>query len=326
MITFGPVPSRRLGRSLGINNIPYKICTYSCVYCQIGRTLKMQLNRAEFYKPSEIYDAVSRHLEKLTQKGEKVDYMTFVPDGEPTLDKNLGEEIKMLKTHNIPIAVITNGSLIYDSEVRDALNEADFISLKVDAVSEKIWRSIDRPHRKLDLEAILDGMRQFADRFHGKLVTETMLIDLSNSPIHAQDNRSEQELEKIADFIAELSPDVAYIAVPTRPPAEEWVAPASEDDIAKAYHIFSSKGLKTEYLIGFEGYEFASTGDIEKDILSITAVHPMREDALAEFLKKNGVEWRIVEQLIEKGMLKAVDYMGHRYYLRVLKRQEGENN
>ncbi len=321
MIAFGPVPSRRLGRSLGINNIPYKICTYSCVYCQIGRTLKMKLERSGFYEPSIIYDEVSRHVDRVLKRGERIDYLTFVPDGEPTLDLNLGEEIRMLKKTGIPIAVITNGSLIWDEDVRSALYEADWVSLKVDGVSEQVWRSVDRPHRKLQLHEILDGMLEFSWRFRGKLVTETMLVDLSGAPMKLKDNRSEEELLKIAGFIRQLSPNVAYLAVPTRPPAETWAVPPSEKVLAQAFYIFSSKGLKTEYLIGFEGSEFASTGDVKSDILGITAVHPMREDALEKFLRENGSGWDVVEELVSQGVLKEVEYLGHKFYLRVLKPQ-----
>jgi len=99
---FGPVPSRRLGRSLGINNIPPKICSYSCVYCQLGRTLRMEIERRAFYEPEELIRAVRERVEELREGGERIDYLTFVPDGEPTLDSNLGEEIAALKDLGIP--------------------------------------------------------------------------------------------------------------------------------------------------------------------------------------------------------------------------------
>ena len=111
-IAFGPVPSRRLGQSLGINNIPPKICTYSCIYCQLGRSLKMQIEREEFYHPEEIFKEVENKIREAMGRGEPIDYLTFVPDGEPTLDRNLGKEIEFLKQVGIKIAVITNSSLI----------------------------------------------------------------------------------------------------------------------------------------------------------------------------------------------------------------------
>src|SRR3989304_4740935 len=118
MIVFGPIPSRRLGRSLGINNIPPKVCSYSCVYCQIGLTDSMSVARKEFHFPDEIFKDVSAKVKHLQNAGEQIDYLTFVPDGEPTLDINIGKEILELKTLKIKIAVITNASLLWDEKVR----------------------------------------------------------------------------------------------------------------------------------------------------------------------------------------------------------------
>ncbi len=124
MLTFGPVPSRRLGRSMGINNIPPKICTYSCVYCQVGSTIKMRIKRQIFFEPEEILQEVKKKIEKVHEVGENIDYLTFVPDGEPTLDINLGREIDLLKPLGIKMGVITNASLIWREDVRNELNKS----------------------------------------------------------------------------------------------------------------------------------------------------------------------------------------------------------
>ena len=309
MIVYGPVPSRRLGQSLGVNNIPPKICTYSCVYCQLGRTMRMQLRREEFYQPEKLVRDVKTRLAELKEKKESVDYMTFVPDGEPTLDINLGREIELLRPLGVKIAVITNVSLIWDADVRNALAEADWVSLKVDAASEKIWRRINRPHRDLRLEAIMDGMVEFSTRFTGTLATETMLIRGIN------DGRG--EVEGIADFLETLSPDKSYIAIPTRPPAERWVRPPDESSINMAYQTLS-RGLSTEYLIGYEGNSFASTGDPEEDLLSITSVHPMREEGVEELLRKANSGWEIVKSLVHESKLVELEYEGKMFYMRKL--------
>ena len=310
MKAFGPVPSRRLGRSLGVNNIPPKYCTYSCIYCQIGRTTNLILDRRAFYKPDEVVGDVMRLVEEVSRRGERIDYLTFVPDGEPTLDLNLGHEIEGLKPLGIPIAVLTNGSLLWMEEVRRDLLKADWVSLKVDAASEGVWRRINRPHGSLSLEEIWEGMRLFAAKFNGTLTTETMMVKDVND--------DEDELEAIASFLAELQPDVAYIAVPTRPPAERWVEPASEESLNAAYQIFSEHLNHVELLIGFEGEDFAYSGDVERDILSVTAVHPMREDALRALLRRAGADWSLVERLIEAERLRVVEYKGGRFYLRHL--------
>ncbi|KUH32905.1 radical SAM protein [Thermococcus celericrescens] len=310
MIAFGPVPSRRLGKSLGVNNIPDKVCSYACVYCQIGRTLRMEVERRAFYEPELIFEEVSRKVEKAEAAGEELDYITFVPDGEPTLDVNLSREVEMLKTLGIPLAILTNSSLIWREDVREELFEFDFVSMKLDAVSEPLWRRVDRPHKSLRLEKILDGMLTFADGFGGKLVTETMLINVDYNG----------GLERIADFLAELKPDRAYIGIPTRPPAEHWVEPADEETIHIAYQLFSERlgEERVEYLISYEGNTFASTGNVEEDLLSITAVHPMREEAVRELLRKAGAGWDVVEGLIRDGKLIELEYGGRRFYMRAL--------
>ena len=315
MITFGPVPSRRLGKSLGVNNIPDKVCTYACVYCQIGRTLRMEIERKPFYEPELIFNEVRKKVEEAKEKGERIDYVTFVPDGEPTLDINLGKEINLLRDLGIPLAILTNASLIWREDVREDLLKLDFVSLKVDAVSKELWRRIDRPHKSLSPEKILDGMLEFRREFGGKVVTETMLIDGIDYG---------GEFERIADFLAELKPDVAYIAVPTRPPAESWVRPASEETINRAFQVFAERlgEERVEYLIGYEGNAFAFTGNIEEDLLSITSVHPMREDAVGELLRKANADWSVVERLLAEGKLIKLDYNGKRFYMRRLKSRE----
>lgn len=311
MIAFGPVPSRRLGQSLGINNIPPKICTYSCVYCQVGRTLNMQVERKEFYKPGEIFQAVEKKLKEAKGIGEPIDYLTFVPDGEPTLDINIGREIELLKKQGIKIAVITNSSLMWDKDVRNDLYKSDWASMKIDASSRDIWKRINRPHGTLRLDKILDGITEFARRFKGELTTETMLIQSINDNI--------EQIEKISDFIAMLNPKKSYIAIPTRPPAEKWVNPPAEHIINIAFQIFEEKSIPTEYLVGYEGEAFAFTGNVEEDLLSITAVHPMREDQVKTFLEKAKEDWTIIERLINKDKLIEVKYKDKKFYTRKLR-------
>ena len=307
---FGPVPSRRLGRSLGINNIPPKICTYACVYCQLGRTLKMQVDRQGFYEPEEVVQAVRDKVKKVIELGESIDYLTFVPDGEPTLDQNLGLEIERLKPLGIKIAVITNGSLMWREDVREELAKADWVSLKNDAASEDVWHRINRPHRSLSLSAIQEGMIKFAETYEGQLMTETMLVrGINNSEVH---------LRQVASIIAHLDPNRAYLAIPTRPPAEPWAQPPDETGINRAYQILSEQVTRVEYLIGYEGNAFAFTGNVEEDLLSITSVHPMREDAVTKFLKRAESDWSVVKHLINQNQLVETQHGDHLFYLRRL--------
>lgn len=309
---FGPVPSRRLGKSLGINNIPAKTCSYSCVYCQLGRTIKMRADRQAFYESEDISKDVRRKVDGAALRNERIDYLTFVPDGEPTLDINICKEIYSLKRIGIPIAVITNASLLWRKDVKEDLLEADFVSLKVDAISETLWRRINRPHKGLRLNMVLEGIREFAEEFKGTVVSETMLIDGIDYG---------NEFERIASFLTELKKlDKAYIAIPTRPPTEKWVKPAKEEVVNTAFQVFSEKlgANRVEYLIGYEGNAFAFTGKVEEDLLSITAVHPMRKEAVEEFLKKACANWHVIEKLLEENKLIELEYEGNKYYMRKL--------
>ena len=310
MLTFGPVPSRRLGRSLGINNIPPKFCSYSCLYCQVGRTAHKEVELRTFYQPDEIFQAVKEQISAAQAAGEKVDYLTFVPDGEPTLDMHLGETIDLLRSLNIRIAVISNASLIWREDVQNVLNKADLVSLKVDAVDDMLWQKINQPHKSLKFLTILQGIGKFAKQYQGQLITETMLL--------AGVNDSSEAVSGAADFLQEIQPDQAYIAVPTRPTAEVNISSPSEEMIVQAYNIFSEKLAHVEYLIGYEGNAFSFTGDVEQDLLSITAVHPMREDAVNEMLLKAGLNWDVIQILLDNNKLKKVEFSGKIFYVRQL--------
>lgn len=308
MIAFGPVPSRRLGRSLGINNIPPKVCTYSCVYCQLGRTNRMRVERRVFYEPGEIVQAVWDKVETLRQSDDTVDYLSFVPDGEPTLDVHVGREIDQLRPLDMPIAVITNGSLMWSEDVRQDLAKADWVSLKVDAVRSDVWGRVNRPHGGLSLSLIQEGMLAFASEYDGGLMTETMLVEGLND--------DEGSLEEVAEFLAELQPATAYLSIPTRPPAEEWVRASDERRVNRAYQILSERLDRVEVLIGYGGGDFTSTGDVREDLLDITAVHPMREGAVREFVARAGAKWPAVQELVDRGELVEVLYEGQTFYVR----------
>lgn len=308
MKVFGPVPSRRLGRSLGVNNIPPKFCTYSCAYCQLGRTKKVQTERREFYKPAELVAEVEEKIKKAAKAGEKIDYITFVADGEPTLDINLGEIIDDLKPFGIKIAVINNSSLIWREDVRNDLLKADWVSLKVDSLREEIWRKIDRPHRALKLDSILEGMLAFAKVYKGQLMTETMLVKDIND--------QEEYIKEIADFLAKLNPNTSYLSIPIRPPAEACIQAADEIFINQAYQIISEKVRNVEYLIGYEGNAFAFTGNVKEDILSITSVHPMRRDAIDDFLVKANATWDVIYDLLKEEKIIEIKHDKHTFYMR----------
>jgi len=311
-LAFGPVPSRRLGRSLGINNIPAKTCSYSCVYCQLGKTTNMITKRKTFYESKNILKLVKKRVNKARINNEKIDYLTFVSDGEPTLDLNLGIEASILREIGIPIAVLTNSSLIWRDDVRQDLMKTNLVSFKVDAISEDLWKKVNRPHKNLNLDNVLECITEFTEEFKGDIITETMLINGINYG---------DEFEKIAEFLNCLKKlDKAYIAIPTRPPTEKWVKPVKEETLNNAFQIFAKKLGKNrvEYLIGYEGNAFAFTGKVKEDLLSITAVHPMRKEAVQDLLKRADADWYIMERLLQENKIRELEYKGKTYYLRKL--------
>jgi wyosine [tRNA(Phe)-imidazoG37] synthetase (radical SAM superfamily) len=308
MITFGPVPSRRLGKSLGINNIiSPKTCTYDCIYCQVGKTINKSCRRKSFYKPQVIYEKVVKHLNSL-RKENYPDYLTFVANGEPTLDKNLDKTIRLLKATGIPVAVISNASLLFNDGVKEALDLADWVSLKMDAGDPDIWNSVNRPADRLDFERTLSSIVAFSDRFKGKLTTETMVVNGIND--------TTGNISALAEKISEVKPGVAYLAVPTRPPVERSVKPPEAEKLNLAWQIFNNKQIKTEFLVGFEGTDTGYTGNIYEDILNITAVHPLREDSLLKLLQNDFADYAVVDSLIRQRLIRPVIYEGHKYFIR----------
>lgn len=318
MIAFGPVPSRRLGQSLGINHIPPKSCTYNCVYCQVGPTLSKELRRRPFYEPEAVVAAVQERVREVQAQGGRIDYLSFVPDGEPTLDLHLGRMIDMLRPLGLKIAVITNGSLLWRADARGELAKADCVSLKVDAVSDDVWRRINRPAESLSLDDILAGALTFAADFKGELITETMLI--------AGINDAASELRLIAQFLEKLRPERAYLAIPTRPPQESGARAPGEEKLAEAWHIFSEHlPGKAELLGGYSPEPFTAAGDAVQNLLDITCVHPMRESEALELFERAGVDRSVLQDLISKGEIVRVLHNGQAFFVRKLpaKSEEG---
>ena len=269
-----------------------------------------------FYEPAHIRREVEKHLRQVRETGEQIDYLTFVPDGEPTLDSRLGEAIELLHPLGVPIVAISSASLTWKEEVRGILDTVDWVSLKVDALDEALWRSINRPHPALDHQTILNGMLTFAQSYKGTLATETMLVSGLND--------SDLAAIVLTEFLVELARDQAYLSIPTQPPLERTIQAPDEDTPNRVFQIVSRQVTNLELLTGYEGNAFASIGDVAKDLLAITAVHPMRKEAVRELLAKAGTHWCLAEQLIADGQLKWTEYQGRVFYVRRMPAQSGE--
>jgi wyosine [tRNA(Phe)-imidazoG37] synthetase (radical SAM superfamily) len=300
MYTYGPVPSRRLGRSLGVSPIPPKTCSYSCVYCQLGRTNRLEIEGKSFYPKEEIFSEIAE-----IALDSNPDYITFVGDGEPTLCKDLGWLINKTKSElRAPVAVITNGSLLSYEDVRRDLLEADIILPTLDAGTERIFRRINRPHKDIKFYDLLCGLRDFRREFSGRIWLEVMLVNGLND--------SGEELLNIKNAVDLIQPDRIYVVTPIRPPAESWVEPPSPEKILEAQRILGDAVPLTDSESGdFDLREFT---DARRAIMEIGARHPLRLEQAME-IEKSFSSKDMVEKMIKEGELIRVKYNNRNYVL-----------
>jgi len=308
MISFGPVPSRRLGKSLGINNIiSPKTCSYGCVYCQVGKTIKKSIKRETFFKSEMIFEKVEEHLRRLSNENYP-DYLTFVSNGEPTLDINLGRSTELLKKIGIPVAIITNASLLGDDSIRKDLMLSDLVSLKMDAGDNETWQKVNCPAPGLEFEKVTEGKNLFASEFKGILYTETMLVEGVND--------FSENLINVAKLVHNLNPAKAYLSIPIRPPVGSSVKAPGPEKLNEAWQIFTDMNINTEFLTAFEGTNAGFTGNIYEDILNITAVHPLREDSMIKLLQSDNAGYEVVDSLIRQRLIRISIYGGKKFYMR----------
>ncbi|MFW9898574.1 MAG: radical SAM protein [Candidatus Thorarchaeota archaeon] len=266
---YGPVPSRRLGRSLGIDPIPSKTCNYQCIYCQLGRTINFTNERKNYYPKEEI---IAEMREAIKQYENDLDFITFVGSGEPTLYKDLGDLIfKAKELSKKPICVITNGALLYNSEVSKALMLADVVLPSLDAGDEILFIKINRPHPSIKFDAVIQGFIDFKKRFRGKFWIEIMIMKGIND--------SKEDLLKIKEKIDLIKPDRIDINVPIRPPTENWVKIPDKSILPLLNEIFGDFYDITFPEIGKFGFY---SSDFEKEVFSIIERHPLRQEQILE--------------------------------------------
>lgn len=268
---FGPVPSRRLGLSLGIDLVPYKTCSFDCVYCQLGRTTNKTIQRKE-YIPKKL---IMKELEEYIVKGEEIDYITFSGSGEPTLNSKIGEMIKDIKQMtDIPIAVLTNGSLLFDVNVRDELRSADLIIPSLDAVRQDIFQMVNRPHESLVIVKIVEGLKNFRKEFYDEIWLEVMLVKGINDGV--------SDVKRMADVISEMDPDKVQLNTVVRPPCESFALPL---DPIKMKEICKMLSEKAEIITSHDRrMQKSYKKEIENAILTLLKRRPCTIGDILSFL------------------------------------------
>jgi len=291
---YGPVPSRRLGRSLGIDLVPRKICTYNCIYCQIGKTSDKTLIRKEYVPVDEILEEVKRFL---TEETSSIEHLSLSGSGEPTLHSKIDSVIGGIKAiTSIPVAVITNGSLLYDKEVRENLLRADVVLPSLDAVSAEIFEKINRPHSGISVNQVIEGMVEFRKAYQGQIWLEILFCKGVN------DHQSELVLMKKA--IDRIRPDLIHLNTVVRPPFEKWAVPLNQKEMEEMRAFF---GEKASIISEFDRHPpEVMERDIQEEILNILRRRPLSLTDLSKGLgiRENEME-RYIEPLISEGKIQT---------------------
>jgi wyosine [tRNA(Phe)-imidazoG37] synthetase (radical SAM superfamily) len=259
---FGPVPSRRLGSSLGIDVVPFKTCTFDCVYCECGRTTNKTCSRAEFFPMEVILGELERRLGEIP---EKPDVLTLSGAGEPTLYGPMGRLITTMKRRfGLPVAVITNSSLVGSAEVREELMEADILLPSLDTAIEETFQRINRPHESCRLERIIGGLETLLGRFRGTVLFEILLVDGFNT-----DAANIDALKKI---LGTFRIDKIQLNTAVRPGTEKGIAPLDPVSLETARQAF---GQRCEIVAGTHAARLSrEDAAVEEKILSLVGRRP----------------------------------------------------
>jgi wyosine [tRNA(Phe)-imidazoG37] synthetase (radical SAM superfamily) len=304
---FGPVSSKRLGQSLGVDLLPPKSCTWNCVYCQLGKTRKFVTERQEFFAREEILEEIREALER--HKG--LDWITFVGSGETMLYKGIGWLIaEVKKLTDIPVAVITNGSLLYLEEVREELLQADAVLPSLNAGSEALHNQIVRPAAGLTFRQHLEGLVAFRHEYQGRLWIEVMLLGGIND--------SDEALRDLAIVLKEINPDMVHLVLPTRPAPEQEVHLPSDERIERAIAILSEVTTVVNPLKG--NMDLRNAPDMLEAITAIVSRHPVQQRELQKaiadcFPGENDKTAEVMKEMLATGRFKLVEHNGEPYWV-----------
>ena len=296
---FGPVPSRRLGQSLGIDTIPLKTCNWNCVYCQLGRTTPLTNQREIYYPPEEIIAEVKSVLGDPNTG--QIDWITFVGSGEPTLHAGIGNLIQEVKAlSNLPVAVITNGATLYLDAVRQALSAADAVMPSLDAGTPWLYKKINRPHTEIDFERFVEGLCRFRAEFNGQIWLEVFLVEGINT--------NAEQIQKIKAAADKIGPDKIQLNTAVRPTAEAQVVSVDADKLALTAKEF---GPNAEAVADYAGTKGSYKSDSQMETImemlkrrpcrlsDISAGTGIRESNVAKYLQNLQKQDKITSQIID---------------------------
>lgn len=313
---YGPVLSRRLGPSLGVDPVPFKTCNWNCIYCQLGRTVPLRNERREYVENEVVLRELGSVLGALAPGQAR--WVTFSGSGEPTLHSGLGALIRGAKALTLlPIAVVTNGALLSRSDVRDDLLAAHAVLPTLDAGSEAVHRRMNRPAAGLTFAQHLDGLRTFRRAYPGQLWVEVMLVRGVND--------DDAALDDIAAALDEVKPDAVHLNQAVRPPAEAWTQLPEPDVLARATALFGRTARVVPPAAG--ALELFAQNDVDEAVLAAVTRHPMTVDDVVDSLSRwEPLAVRVaLERLADGGRIRRMIRLGRPFWTSAAARYGGDN-
>lgn len=301
---YGPVPSRRLGYSLGVDILPFKTCSLDCIYCQLGTTDGKTLRRKEYFD----IESVLTQIKNTIAAEKRIDHITFSGSGEPTLNLILGKLIREIKQKTpIPVAVLTNSTFLSRKSARKAISEADLVIPSLDAATQDMFVRMNRPHPSLTIGQIIEGLKCFRQEFKRKIWLEILLVKgVNDSPAH---------LKKLKKIIEEINPDKIHLNTVVRPPAEKSALPLNPQELEKIRRFF---GKKAEVIAEFKKARLGTPFPILED--AILAMADRRPITLADMSRSLGKHINELskecELLLEQGKISIITHKGRKFYSR----------
>ncbi len=306
---FGPVPSRRLGMSLGVDIVPFKTCTLDCIYCQLGVTTDKIAERQSFVPQDEVLAELKQVLDEDTKR---VDFITFSGSGEPTLNSQIGEMINSIKTFtDVQVAVLTNGTLLYREDLREDLSQADLVVPSLDAMTDETLAKVNRPNKDITAQRAIDGLKAFSQDFKGKIWLEIMLVKgINDDP---------DELKQMADFVRTLKLDRIHFNTVIRPPAESFAQPITPEEMQKIVSMFDDRAeviADFDKMVKHKELDAQSIEKVEAQIISLVNRRPCTLDDISSSmgLHKNEII-KHLDHLLQKSSIKQTRRENKIYWL-----------